>query len=84
MEEPPFLCGGWQEAEVGHGLQHGWSPVKMRGMPRGCMALQRKAGVSLLCSNKYEEMNVVSPLSQTEEKVFKYGFCLNLTAAIIK
>lgn len=72
-----FHVGGWQEAEVGGGLQCGWSPAKMRGMPRGHMAVQQMAGVSLLYSNKYKEMDIVSPLSQTEEKVFKCGFCLN-------
>lgn len=41
------------------------------------MAVRQMAGVLLLYYNKYKEMDIVSPLSQTEEKVFKRSFCLN-------
>lgn len=44
---------------------------------RQCRGVQRRAEVSLLYSNKYEETNIVSSLSQTDGKVFKRGFCLN-------
>lgn len=56
-----------------------WSTAKTREAERVRGTTVNSWG--LLYAHKYEGMNIVSPLSQTEEKVFKHTLT---TAAITK